>query len=230
MRINVLTIFPEILDSALNRAIIGKALKNGIWSINLVNLRDFAKDKHKSVDDTVYGGGAGMLFKPDVLSSAIQSLSSSSNIFHLSPKGILLTQKKVIELSSFPEITLISSRYEGIDQRIIEKYNIREISIGDYVLTGGEIPALVVIDAIVRMLEGVVGNNESTQSDSFSDFLIEHDQFTKPENFDGHYVPKILLSGNHSQIAKHNWLNSLENTRKKRKDLWFKFIKHYLTK
>lgn len=227
MNINVLTIFPGLFESLFEDTLVGKALKNGIWSLNLINIRDFACDKHKSVDDTVYGGGPGMLFKPDVLDSAIQSIPNKT-IIHMSPRGEVFSQSIAEELSQLNDLTILTSRYEGVDQRIITKYNIREISIGDYVLTGGEIPAAVLIDCVVRLLDKVLGNNESKKEESFSNYLLEHDQYTKPDMFSGMHVPVELKSGNHQLIKSFNLENSKKKTMSLRKDLWFKFIKNYL--
>lgn len=230
MKINILTIMPEIFNQIFDYGVLGKAKKNNIWSYNIINIRDFAKDKRKTIDDTVYGGGAGMLFKPDILSNALDSIKTpNQKIIHMSPKGIKLNQELVVELSKLESITIINSRYEGVDQRFIDKYNIIEVSIGDYILTGGEIASMVLIDSCIRVLESVIGNDQSLNEESFSNFLLEYDQFTKPKNFKGLDIPEILISGNHEKIKKFHLQNAIEKTRKNRKDLWFKFIKHSLT-
>lgn len=230
MKIHVFTIFPNLFKSMFSCTVIGNSMQNGLWSMEVINIRDFANDKHKSVDDTPYGGGPGMIFKPDVLESAINSVNGKIKLIHMSPKGKVMTQQMVSELSKISRLGIIASRYEGVDQRLINRYDIEEISIGDYVLTGGELPAACLIDAVVRLIPGVLGNSESSADESFSDGLLEYDQYTKPQEYHGVSVPEILLSGNHKKIDEYRHTESMDKTRIKRKDLWFKFVKKALAK
>ena len=193
MKIDILTLFPEMFES-LRTSIIGRASKKNILEINIINIRDFAKDKHKKVDDTPYGGGAGMVMKPDVVYDAFKSIEGESKkTIYLSPQGKTLTQNKVEELSNEEHIVLLCGHYEGIDERVIEEIVDEEISIGDYVLTGGEIPAMVLVDSVSRYIDGVL-NKESIKEESFSNGLLEYPQYTRPEIFLDKKVPSILLS------------------------------------
>ena len=219
MKFDVLTLFPEMFDT-LSQSIIGRAREKNLIDVNFINIRDFSKDKHKKVDDTPYGGGAGMVMMPDVVYNAYSSISNKENakVIYLSPKGNVLNQEKVLELAKQEHLILLCGHYEGIDQRVIDKIVDEEISIGDYVLTGGELPAMVLIDSVSRYVEGVL-KEESIKEESFSEGLLEYPQYTRPENFDGVKVPEILLSGNHQEIAKWRKEKSLEITKKKRPDL-----------
>ena len=218
MKFDVLTLFPDMFE-AMKESIIGRATKNNKIQINLVNIRDFSKDKHKKVDDTIYGGGAGMLIKPDVVYDAYKSIENeNAKVIYLSPKGNILTQSKVEELSKEDNLILLCGHYEGIDQRVIDKIVDEEISIGDYVLTGGEIPAMVLIDSVSRYIDGVL-NKDSIEDESFSNGLLEYPQYTKPDNFEGIKVPDVLLSGHHENIRAWRRQKSLEVTYKKRPEL-----------
>lgn len=218
MKFDVLTLFPEMFDS-MKKSIIGKAIEKNILEINLINIRDFSKDKHKKVDDTIYGGGAGMLMKPDVVYDAYKSVESKkAKVIYLSPQGKTLTQSKVQELSKEKHIILLCGHYEGIDQRVIDKIVDEEISVGDYVLTGGEIPAMVLIDSISRYINGVISEG-STLEESFSEGLLEYPQYTRPEEFEGMKVPEVLQSGHHENIEKWRRKQSLDITFNKRPDL-----------
>ena len=218
MKISVLTLFPEMFNS-LNESIIGKGKEKGLIDINLVNIRDFSKNKHKQVDDTPYGGGAGMVMKADVVYEAYKSLNTkNAKVIFLTPQGKTLNQEKVKKLAQEEHIILLCGHYEGIDQRVIEEIVDEEISIGDYVLTGGEIPAMVLIDSVSRYVEGVI-KKESINEESFSDGLLEYPQYTRPEIFLNKRVPEVLLSGNHQEIKKWRKKRSLENTYKKRPEL-----------
>lgn len=193
MKIDILTLFPEMFDT-LKKSITGRAIDNQILQINLINIRDFAEGKYKKVDDVPYGGGAGMVMKPDVLYSAYKSIKQkNAKTIYLSPQGKLLKQEKVIELSKEEHLILICGHYEGIDERVIEEIMPEEISIGDYVLTGGELPAMVLIDAVCRHIDGVI-NKESIKEESFTNNLLEYPQYTRPEVFLGKKVPEVLLS------------------------------------
>ena len=218
MKFDVLTLFPEMF-CALEQSIIGKAIEKQLIEINLINIRDFSKDKHKKVDDTPYGGGAGMIMKPDVVYDAYNSIKSeNAKVIYMSPQGKTLNQKKVEELSKENHLIILCGHYEGIDQRVIDKIVDEEISIGDYVLTGGEIPAMVLIDSVSRYVTGVL-NEQSIKDESFSNGLLEYPQYTRPEVFEGMKVPEILLSGHHENIEKWRKNKSLEITKKKRPEL-----------
>lgn len=201
MKIDILTLFPEMFSS-LNQSIIGKAIENNLIEINLINIRDFSKDKHKKVDDTPYGGGAGMVIKPDVVYDAFKSIKSKdAKTIFLSPQGNVLNQNKVKELSKETHLVLLCGHYEGIDQRVLDEIVDEEISIGDYVLTGGELPAMVLIDSVSRYIEGVI-NKESVEEESFSDGLLEYPQYTRPEIFLDKNIPEVLKSRKSSRDCK----------------------------
>lgn len=218
MKFDVLTLFPEMFEP-LKTSIIGKAVEKGIIDINLINIRDFSKDKHKKVDDTPYGGGAGMVMRPDVVYDAYQSVKDKeAKVIYMSPQGKTLNQKMVEDLSKESHLILLCGHYEGIDQRVLDKIVDEEISIGDYVLTGGEIPAMALIDGVSRYVEGVL-KQDSIQEESFSNGLLEYPQYTRPEIFQGEAVPEILLSGHHEKIEGWRKEKSLETTKKKRPDL-----------
>lgn len=218
MRFDVLTLFPEMFN-ALKESVIGRALDNNLIEMNLINIRDFSKDKHKKVDDTTYGGGAGMLMRPDVVYDAYKSVKSEkSKVIYLSPKGKVLTQNKVKDLAKEEHLILLCGHYEGIDQRVLDMIVDEEISIGDYVLTGGEIPAMVLIDSVSRYVDGVI-TEESVKEESFSEGLLEYPQYTRPEVFEGISVPEVLKSGNHQNIDKWRRLESLKITYKNRPEL-----------
>ena len=218
MKFDILTLFPEMFEG-IKYSIIGKAIEKELIDINIVNIRDFSKDKHKKVDDTPYGGGAGMVMKPDVVYDAYSSIKSdNSKVIYLSPKGKTLDQEKVKELSKENHIILLCGHYEGIDQRVLDEIVDEEISIGDYVLTGGEIPAMVLIDSVSRYVDGVI-TKESVEEESFSNGLLEYPQYTRPEIFLDKKVPEILLSGHHENIRKWREEQSLEITRHNRPDL-----------
>ena len=218
MKFDVLTLFPEMFDS-IKQSIIGRAVEKDFIEINLINMRDFSKDKHKKVDDTVYGGGAGMLIKPDIVWDAYESIKSEkSKVVYLSPQGKVLNQSIVERLSKEEHLILLCGHYEGIDERVIDKIVDEEISIGDYVLTGGELPAMVLIDSVSRYVDGVL-SNDSINEESFSNGLLEYPQYTRPENFLGVKVPYVLQSGHHKNIEEWRRKESIKVTLKKRPDL-----------
>jgi tRNA (guanine37-N1)-methyltransferase len=219
MRFDILTLFPEMFG-ALKSSILGKAIGKELININTINIRDFSKNKHKKVDDTPYGGGAGMVIRPDVVYDAYKSIkNTNAKVIYLSPQGKKLNQEKVKELSKEEHIILLCGHYEGIDQRVLDKIVTEEISIGDYVLTGGEIPAMVLIDAVSRYVDGVI-SSESTEEESFSDGnLLEYPQYTRPEIFMEEKVPEVLISGHHENIKKWRKDKSLEITKQKRPEL-----------
>lgn len=224
MKVKVLTIFPEIFPGFLGYSLTGKALKEGIWSLEAINIRDYAFDKHGSVDDTPCGGGAGMVMRPDVLGAAIKANYHGGRLIYMSPRGRQLTQSFVHELSEEKELTIICGRFEGVDQRVLDAYNVEEVSIGDYILTGGEQGAQIMLDAVVRLLPGVLGNSESLGDESFENSLLEHPQYTRPICWEGREVPEILLSGHHAKIAEWRKAKSLEITEKRRPDLMKKYL------
>ena len=218
MKFNVLTLFPEMFEP-LEKSILGRAKDSGKIEINLINIRDFSKSKHKKVDDTPYGGGAGMVIRPDVVYDAYSSIKNkNAKVIYLTPQGKTLTQKQVKELSKESELVLLCGHYEGIDERVLEEIVDEEISIGDYVLTGGEIPAMVLIDSVSRYVDGVLSEN-SVEEESFSNGLLEYPQYTRPEVFMDKKVPDVLISGHHKNIENWRKEKSLERTRSKRPDL-----------
>ena len=218
MKFDVLTLFPEMFEP-LKHSIIRKAEKKNLIEINLINIRDFSKDKHKKVDDTPYGGGAGMVMKPDVVYDAFCSVqSNTAKVIYVSPQGKTLNQDKVVELSKNKHIIILCGHYEGIDQRVLDKINCEEISIGDYVLTGGEIPAMVIIDTVSRYIEGVL-KEDSISEETFSDGLLEYPQYTRPEIFEGMKVPNVLISGHHENIKMWRRKETIKRTFLKRPEL-----------
>lgn len=218
MQFTILTLFPEMFEP-IKHSIIERASKNNFININLINIRNFSKDKHKHVDDTPYGGGAGMVIKPDVVYDAYKSINDeNAKVIYLSPKGKNLNQKKVKELSKEKHLVLLCGHYEGIDQRVLDEIVDEEISIGDYVLTGGELPAMVLIDSVSRYVEGVL-SEDSTKEESFSNNLLEYPQYTRPEIFNGKKVPEVLTSGNHQKIDDWRKEQSLITTYLKRPEL-----------
>ncbi len=223
MRIDILTLFPDMCNAYINESIIGRAVKNGIIEINCTNIRDYANNKHNKVDDTPYGGGMGMVMAAEPIYNAYKSLYSEEDnkphLIYLSPKGETFTQKKAIELSNKEHIVLLCGHYEGIDERIIEEIVDEEISVGDYVLTGGELPALVVADAVSRMIQGVLADEICFTEESHFAGLLEYPQYTKPAVWHGRQVPDVLLSGHHANITKYRREKSLEETLKRRPEM-----------
>ena len=218
MKFDVLTLFPEMF-SALDESIIGRGKEKGLIDINLINIRDFSKDKHKKVDDTPYGGGAGMVIKPDVVYNAYSSVkSNNAKVIYMSPQGKTLNQQIVQDLAKEENIILLCGHYEGIDQRVIDEIVDEEISIGDYVLTGGELPALVLIDSVSRYVKGVL-KEDSVEEESFTNGLLEYPQYTRPETFLGKSVPDVLISGHHENVRTWRKKQEIINTYLKRPDL-----------
>ena len=219
MKFDVLTLFPEMFEP-IKQSILGKAQEKELININLINIRDFSKDKHKKVDDTPYGGGAGMVMMPDVIFDSYNSIKNkeTAKVIYMSPQGKVLDQQKVEELSKEEHLILLCGHYEGIDQRLLDKIVDEEISIGDYVLTGGEIPAMVLIDSVSRYIDGII-NKESVEEESFSNGLLEYPQYTRPEVFENEKVPEVLISGHHKKIEDWRKYQSIKNTFMKRPEL-----------
>ena len=223
----VFTLYPEFFPGPLGKGLYGKALAEKIWKLETVNIRDYATDKHKTVDDTTYGGGSGMLIKPDVLANSLdKNINSKEKIIYLSPRGKLFNQKLAKELSKEKTVNLICGHFEGVDQRVIESRNIEEVSIGDFVLSGGESAAFVMLDAIIRLLPWVLGNETSVDEESFENGLLEYPQFTKPQIWEEKTVPDVLLSGDHAKIKDWRLSQSEAITRDRRPDLWQKYKKN----
>ena len=222
----VFTLYPEIFPGPLSKGLYGKALSKNLWNLNIVNIRDAAEDKHKTVDDTPYGGGSGMLLKADVLAKSLdQNEIKGGRIIYLSPKGKKFDQNYAQELSDEKSISLICGHFEGVDERVLATRNIEEISIGDYVLSGGETAAFVVIDSVLRLLPGILGNENSKVDESFENGLLEYPQYTKPQIWEEKAVPEVLLSGDHSKIKDWRLSQSEAITRVRRPDLWEKYKK-----
>ena len=223
----VFTLYPEVFRGPLSKGLYGKALSKKLWDLNIVNIRDAAEDKHKTVDDTPYGGGSGMLLKPDVLAKSLdQNEIKGGRIIYLSPKGKKFDQNYAQELSDEKSISLICGHFEGVDERVLATRNIEEISIGDYVLSGGETAAFVVIDSVLRLLPGILGNENSKVDESFENGLLEYPQYTKPQIWEEKAVPEVLLSGDHSKIKDWRLSQSEAITRVRRPDLWEKYKKN----
>mgnify|MGYP005749509879 FL=1 len=223
----VFTLYPDIFPGPLSKGLYGKALSKNLWNLNIVNIRDAAEDKHKTVDDTPYGGGSGMLLKPDVLAKSLdQNEIKGGRIIYLSPKGKKFDQNYAQELSDEKSISLICGHFEGVDERVLSTRNIEEISIGDYVLSGGETAAFVVIDSVLRLLPGILGNENSKIDESFENGLLEYPQYTKPQIWEEKAVPEVLLSGDHSKIKDWRLSQSEAITRDRRPDLWEKYKKN----
>ena len=224
MNIHTLSLFPKLIENALNEGVIKKAVKNKLLNLNYYDLRDFGVGKHKQVDDTTYGGGPGMVLKPEPIFNGITKIKSDNliddcPIILMSPQGKILNQEQGKKISKFKDIIVIAGRYEGVDERIVSNLVSDEISIGDYILSGGELPAAIFIEVVARMIPGVVGNEESIELDSITNKMLKYPVYTKPKTFMGFKVPDILLSGNHKEIADWRKKKSYENTKNKRSDL-----------
>ncbi|HEY4201245.1 MAG TPA: tRNA (guanosine(37)-N1)-methyltransferase TrmD [Devosiaceae bacterium] len=219
-RADVITLFPELFPGPLGASVIGRGMADGLWSLGATQLRGFATDRHHTVDDTPSGGGAGMVLKPDILAAAIDAVATDDRPrILMSPRGRPLTQARVRELAMGPGAVIVCGRFEGVDQRVIEARQLEEISIGDYVLAGGEVAAMVLIEAVVRLIPGVLGAAESHADESFENGLLEYPHYTRPQVFEGRDIPPVLVSGDHRKIAKWRHEESLELTRRRRPDL-----------
>ncbi|MEO8757767.1 MAG: tRNA (guanosine(37)-N1)-methyltransferase TrmD [Devosia sp.] len=219
---DIITLFPELFPGPLGASVIGRGAAAGLWSLQFTQLRDFATDKHRSVDDTPAGGGAGMVLKPDVLASAIDAVSHQNDPrprLLMSPRGKPLTQARARELAAGPGVVIVCGRFEGIDERVIEARNLEEISIGDYVLAGGEVAAMVLLEAVVRLIPGVLGKDESNADESFENGVLEYPQYTRPQSFEGRDIPAVLSGGDHGKVDKWRHEESAKLTRARRPDL-----------
>ncbi len=218
-RASVLTLFPGMFPGALGQSLAGRALETGIWSLDVTNIRDFAQDRHRTVDDTPFGGGAGMVLRPDIVDAALASVADDRPMVCLTPRGRRFSQADAQRFAAQPGVILLCGRYEGVDQRVIEARAMEEISIGDYVLSGGELAALVLLDSIVRLLPGVMGAAESATEESFSSGLLEYPHYTRPAEWQGRRVPDVLLSGHHGAVAAWRLAELERITRERRPDL-----------
>lgn len=230
-RVKVLTIFPELFPGPLAASLTGRALAERLWTLEVLDIRRFARNKHRTVDDTPAGGGPGMVMKPDVVAAAIDAAQADAPgdrgrwpVIYLSPRGRPLTQARVRELARGEGMTLLCGRFEGVDERVLEARQVEELSIGDFVLTGGEIPAMALIDAVVRLRPGTLGNEASTEEESFSRGLLEHPHYTRPQVWEGREIPEILLSGHHARIAAWRRARAEELTKERRPDLWRAYV------
>lgn len=228
--VTLLTLFPEMFPGPLGHSLAGKALEEGKWSLDTLNIRDFATDKHQTVDDAPYGGGAGMVMRADVIANAIDSLENPGKLVYMSPRGSLLTQQKTQDLLEKKQLTILCGRYEGIDQRVIDAYGMEEISVGDYILSGGEVAAISLIDACVRQITGVIGNAATLHEESFSvgdyENLLEYPLFTRPAIWRDRKVPEVLVSGNHQAVDAWRYQQAEQITQERRKDLWKKHLQN----
>ncbi len=220
----VITIFPEMFPGPLGQSLAGRALAKGMWRLDAVNMRDYAMDKHRSVDDVPFGGGAGMVMRPDVVDAAITAHRGAGPLIYFTPRGRLLDQSRVRELAAGPGATLLCGRFEGVDQRVLEAQGAEEISLGDFVLSGGELPALMLLDAVVRLLPGVIGKEESLAEESFEWGLLEYPHYTRPQIWTGRAVPEVLASGHHEKIRAWRRSQAEEITRQRRPDLWARYV------
>jgi tRNA (guanine37-N1)-methyltransferase len=219
-RATVLTLFPDMFPGPLGQSLAGRALQDGVWQLNTCNIRDFAPGKHRNVDDTPFGGGAGMVMRPDVIDAALHAVMDGRPLLCMTPRGRRLAQADAVRLAAGDGLIVLCGRYEGVDQRVIEARGAEELSIGDYILSGGELAAMVALDACVRLLPGVMGAAESAAEESFANGLLEYPHYTKPADWNGRPVPAILLSGNHGAIGTWRHQESETITRERRPDLW----------
>ena len=225
MKINVLTLFPEMFTAVTDSSILGKAGEKGILDFNIINIRDFSKDRHNKADDTPYGGGVGMVMFCQPIFDALKSIDAKGKkIMYMSPRGKVLDRAKIEELAQLDEMVILCGHYEGVDQRVLDYWNMEEVSIGDYILTGGELAAMVMIDAVSRFVPEVLGTKESATEESIYSDLLEYDQYTKPREYEGLEVPEVLFNGNHKLIHLWQLRNSLELTKERRPDLWEAYL------
>lgn len=224
MKVNILTLYPEMFPGVLGYSLAGKALNKGLFSLNIVNMRTFASDVHRTVDDTPFGGGAGMVLKPEIVDKALLSIEEKGDIYYLSPRGELFNQKKAYTFSQQKNLTFICGRFEGIDQRVLDKWQVKEISIADCVLSGGEPALLTMLDATVRLIDGVMGNSVSLEEESFSNSLLEYPQYTHPQVWQERSVPEVLISGHHERIRQWRLEQAEKITSERRPDLYQAYL------
>ena len=224
MKVNILTLYPEMFPGVLGYSLAGKALNKGLFSLNIVNMRTFASDVHRTVDDTPFGGGAGMVLKPEIVDKALLSIEEKGDIYYLSPRGELFNQKKAYAFSQQKNLTFICGRFEGIDQRVLDKWQVKEISIADCVLSGGEPALLTMLDATVRLIDGVMGNSVSLEEECFSNSLLEYPQYTHPQVWQERSVPEVLISGHHEKIRQWRLEQAEKITSERRPDLYQAYL------
>ena len=226
-QVKIFTLYPDFFPGILSKGIYGRAIEKSLWNLNVINIRDYAEDKHKTVDDTPYGGGEGMVLKPDVVAKALdQNLKKDEKVIYLTPKGKIFDQNTAKNFLKNKKINILCGHFEGIDQRVIDSRGIEEISIGDFILSGGETAAYVILDSILRLVPGVLGNENSNKNESFENGLLEYPQYTKPQIWEKTTVPEVLLSGDHSKIKDWRLSQSEAITRIRRPDLWQKYKKN----
>lgn len=225
LKVSILTLYPNMFPGFLGESLAGRALLNKNWELEIINIRDFAEDKHKTVDDTPAGGGAGMILRADILAKAIDSIQNTGPHYLMSPRGKVFNQAMAKKLAQLNHITIICGRFEGIDQRVIDSRNLEELSIGDFILSGGEAAAFTILDSVIRLLPGTMGNIDSATTESFEDNLLEYPQYTRPRIFENYEIPEILLSGNHKAIDEWRYKQALNLTKNRRPDLYQKHKK-----
>ena len=224
-RATVLTVFPDMFPGPLGLSLAGRGLERGLWAMDVLDIRDYARDKHRSVDDEPFGGGPGMVMRADVVDAALAAVAERPGpVIYLTPRGRLLDQALVRRLAAEPGMTLLCGRYEGVDQRVLEARAVEEVSVGDYVLSGGEPAAIAVIDAVVRLLPGILGNEESPAEESFESGLLEHPHYTRPAEWQGRGVPEVLTSGHHEEVRRWRLREAEQTTKQRRPDLWARYI------
>jgi len=228
-RASVLTLFPAMFPGPLGTSLAGRALERAVWSLEARDIRSFATDRHRTVDDTPFGGGAGMVMRPDIIDAALAGFDDGRPMIYLTPRGRPLSQQRVRDLAAGPGAVLLCGRYEGVDERVIAARRLEEVSIGDYILSGGEPAALVLLDACIRLLPGVMGAAESADEESFASFLLEYPHYTRPADWQGHAVPDVLLSGHHGAVAAWRRAEAERITRDRRPDLWSAYQAHHTT-
>ena len=225
-KVKIFTLYPEFFPGPFDKGIYGKAIEKKIWKMDIINIRDYTEDKHKTVDDTPYGGGSGMVMRADIIANSLdKNLGSDEKVYYLSPRGKLLNQDIAKKISNEKHLNMLCGHFEGVDQRVLDNRNIEEISIGDYIISGGETASYIVLDSVLRLLPGVLGNKDSIVNESFENGLLEHPQYTKPQIWQKNKVPEVLLSGDHAKIKDWRLSQSEAITRDRRPDLWQKHNK-----